>query len=281
VAGLLPDTLDFKFWRFFYRHDIEIAPDPLRPDAQMIADAVAAAIHRAYETGRPVNVKLDTIRMGADLWQQYEVKFDVPGQGVRVNYGPIVDTGGNPVRRGSDGKETNATAPLVCGIQLDYEATTIVQGFEGPLFRMEPTADKRVKPQIIPWHRQWSHSVVTAVLFALACSAMGHIMAGVIALVGGARMCWSISSDSWAATGSFHSGKSARLDSAGCIRTRRCRISWGSGCRACSSSESVSRRSRVDLPFQPFETAVYGALIPVGMLALLRRIPGRRAAQAE
>jgi len=31
IFGLLPDTLDFKFYRFFIKHDIEVAPDPLKP----------------------------------------------------------------------------------------------------------------------------------------------------------------------------------------------------------------------------------------------------------
>ena len=35
AAGLIADTLDFKFFRFVYRHDLEVIPDPLRPDPQM------------------------------------------------------------------------------------------------------------------------------------------------------------------------------------------------------------------------------------------------------
>jgi hypothetical protein len=30
--GLLPDTIDFKFYRFFYRHDVYIEPDPANRD---------------------------------------------------------------------------------------------------------------------------------------------------------------------------------------------------------------------------------------------------------
>ena len=97
VFGLLPDTLDFKFYRFFYGRDIEVIPDPLRPDPKMIADAVAGAVLGACETGKPVRLKLNTIRLGADLWQSYSVKFDIPSKRVVVAYGPVVDTGGNPV----------------------------------------------------------------------------------------------------------------------------------------------------------------------------------------
>ena len=54
IFGILPDTIDFKFCRFFYRHDIEVTPDPNKPDPQVIADAVALAVNRAYETRKPV-----------------------------------------------------------------------------------------------------------------------------------------------------------------------------------------------------------------------------------
>ena len=35
IGGLLPDTADFKFARYFFRHDVEIIPDPVRPDPQL------------------------------------------------------------------------------------------------------------------------------------------------------------------------------------------------------------------------------------------------------
>ena len=41
----------------------------------MIAEAVAMAANRAFDTGRSVRIKLDTIRLGTDRWQQYEVKI--------------------------------------------------------------------------------------------------------------------------------------------------------------------------------------------------------------
>ena len=48
ICGLLPDTLDFKCSRFFYRCDMIVTPDPLRPDPGMIAAAVALAAERAF-----------------------------------------------------------------------------------------------------------------------------------------------------------------------------------------------------------------------------------------
>ena len=37
ACGILPDTIDFKFYRFFYEHDVYITPDPLNPDPQYVA----------------------------------------------------------------------------------------------------------------------------------------------------------------------------------------------------------------------------------------------------
>jgi len=68
IAGILPDTLDFKFARYFERYDLEIDPGP-QPDARDIAERVVGAMRQAYETGRPQNVALHTIRLGADLWR--------------------------------------------------------------------------------------------------------------------------------------------------------------------------------------------------------------------
>ena len=63
---------------------------------------------------------------------------------------------------------------------LDYQATTPVDIFDGPTFRMAPTGDGRVQLQFIPWHREWSHSLVIALLCALAgWVAMGPL-AGIV-----------------------------------------------------------------------------------------------------
>ena len=180
VFGLLPDTLDFKFYRFFIKHDMEVAPDPLDPDPQLIADAVAMAANRASNTGKPVRIKLDTIRLGADRWRQYEVKFDVAGRRVAVCYGPIVDTGRNPIPGTLPEKCRTAFAPIESGIRLDYEATTEVDIFDGPLFEMEPGRDGRIVPRFIPWHRQWSHSLALAFLFGLASALIWNWLAGAI-----------------------------------------------------------------------------------------------------
>lgn len=180
VFGILPDTLDFKFYRYFVKHDIEVAPDPLKPDPQMIADAVALAANRAFDTRRSVRIKLNTIRLGTDRWQRYEVTFDVPGRRVAVSYGPEVDTGRNPIAGTEPGKRKTALAPLLCGIKLEYEATTTIDIFDGPMFEMEPEKDGRVVPRFIPWHRQWSHGLAAALGFGLLGTVLWDPLAGAI-----------------------------------------------------------------------------------------------------
>lgn len=178
VAGLLPDTLDFKFYRYFYRHDMEVIPDPLNFNPQMIADAVALAITRAWIDRKPVVIKLDTIRLGADRWQQYAVVFDTAQKKVVVTQGPVVSTSRTPLE---GTPHRTASASVVCGIRPDYETTTVIDIFDGPVFRMERTADERVMPEFIPWHRQWSHSITLSAVAGLTCGAAFGVPAGAIA----------------------------------------------------------------------------------------------------
>ena len=175
IFGLLPDTLDFKFYRFFYRHHAEVAPDPLDPDPQLIADAIAMAVEQAAESEKPFRIRLNTIRLGADRWQRYTIRFQIParmepgfphlGQ-VEVTIGPQVDTGGTIIEP-APAKPKIATAALPASIRLDYLATTHIDIFEGPIFQMAPQKDGTVVPEFIPWHRQWSHSILVGLMFAL------------------------------------------------------------------------------------------------------------------
>jgi hypothetical protein len=55
--GLLLDTLDFKFARYFERH-VDIDPDPAHLDPQLIAAAVAAEIDRAAQTNCAIHLQL-------------------------------------------------------------------------------------------------------------------------------------------------------------------------------------------------------------------------------
>ena len=274
--GILPDTIDFKVRRFFARHDMEVIPDPEKPDPKMIAQAVAYAVNRAHLEGKPVNIKLDTVQLGADTWQQYSVRFDVAGQRVVVEYGPVVNTGqtpiGPPARRAPRGE-----APLVCPMALEYEATNTIDIFDGPLFRMTPLPDGRVTPVFIPWHREWSHSLAAAALCAAAGGALFGWLAGVVIL---AAFCAHILADQLGFMGSnllfpfrhvratglgmMHSGEG--LPNLVTVWLSCLLIFWN--LYRVAPPESVAQ---LNLP----QLLLYAGVIPIGICVLIARTLGR------
>jgi membrane-bound metal-dependent hydrolase YbcI (DUF457 family) len=165
IAGILPDTLDFKFARYFEHYDLEIAPGP-QPDARDIAECVVGAMRRAYETGRPQNVALHTIRLGADLWRQYVIRFDPAQNEVAVRVGPIVNTGQVPLPgsepEGAEEARVKVGAPMV----HTYDAENKIDIFSGPSFRFERQGDK-LHVHFLDWHRRWSHSLTLAAVLGV------------------------------------------------------------------------------------------------------------------
>lgn len=181
--GLLPDTLDFKFYRFFYRHDMYIEPDPNNLDPQQIADQISHAIKQAADTNKTIRIKLSTIRLGVDYWQQYSVKFDTEAQQVVVSLGPVVNTGQVPVP--SEPKETvEGTARLPAAIIQTYDATTKVDIFDGPTMSFEPDKSGSVILHFLPWHRNWSHSILVGLFFGLIGTAIWSWQAGAVIATG-------------------------------------------------------------------------------------------------
>lgn len=174
VAGILPDTLDFKFARYFERYDLEIDPGP-NPNPHQIADALVGAMRRAYETGLSQNVMLHTIRLGADLWRQYVVRFDPRRNQVAVRIGPVVNTGQVPFPGSEPEGVEEVQVPLDFPLVETYDEEYRVDIFSGPSFRFERVGD-RLRVHFLDWHRRWSHSLTLAVL-------LGMIVAGVGALV--------------------------------------------------------------------------------------------------
>ena len=181
--GLLPDTVDFKFYRFFFRHDIYVDPDPLKHDPQPIADALAEAVNRAHRERRPVRIKLNTMKLGADLWQQYVVRFDPAKGEVLVKFGPVVNTGQVPVP-GSAPEGAVGHAKLECPVVQTYDATTRVDIFDGPTFTMQPDEQGRVILHFLPWHRNWSHSFLVGAVLALGGWAIWSWQAAVVIFLG-------------------------------------------------------------------------------------------------
>ncbi len=181
IAGLLADTIDFKFYRFLYRHDMEVVPDPMAVEPQLIADAIALSVAKAFDQQKPIRIKLNTVRCGADLWRRYTLLFDHAAQEIVVTLGPMVDTGGNPTGKPLPDTGKTAHAPLPCRIVLDYQAATNVDIFDGPLFQMVPTSNDAVIPEFIPWHRQWSHSATLALLTGVGAWLIWGMWAGIVA----------------------------------------------------------------------------------------------------
>ena len=128
----------------------------------MNAQGLHAAIERTLLQQRPTCVKLQTMRVGHDLWQRYSLLMDSAAGTLTVKIGPRVGTGGEP-----EGPQPpllagrQATIALPCALQLDYLATTEVDILDGPSFGFTPQGDG-VAVGFLPWHRAWSHSLVVA-----------------------------------------------------------------------------------------------------------------------
>lgn len=168
VFGILPDTIDFKFYRFFYPHDVYIEPDSRNFDPQDIADTLARTLEKTVAEKRTCRVKLCTVRMGADYWQQYTVKFDSQTQEVLVEKGPVVNTGQVPVPGSSPAEKKIGRAKVAVPMVQTYDSVTHVDIFDGPTFSFQPDPKGRVELHFLPWHRNWSHSfTVGAVLAAI------------------------------------------------------------------------------------------------------------------
>ena len=176
VAGLLPDTLDFKVIRFFWHHDIEIIPDPLvslesspseiRKQTQSIANGIAEAINIAHFEKRTVSVKLNTIQTGAGKWQAYQVKFDASAKNIVVRY--IHDAEHEEeATKNSISSRTEGRAQVACELKVDYKSTITVDFLDGPTLYIAPLTDGRVSVGFIPWHRLYSHNLFSALLFSI------------------------------------------------------------------------------------------------------------------
>jgi membrane-bound metal-dependent hydrolase YbcI (DUF457 family) len=201
IAGLLPDTLDFKFARYFVPLDDEIDPAAIlaedgQPDPQAIALRIAAAMNRAYEESKPVRVQLHTVRLGADLWRQWRVTFDLERSEVKASIGPAVTTAQVPLANSEIPGLKPGRAPVVAPIQPTYDAETTIDIFSGPSLTFD-RGPEGIKVTFVPWHRAWSHSLLVALLLgavgylispalgvALALAVLAHIAADQLGFMG-------------------------------------------------------------------------------------------------
>lgn len=166
AAGILPDTIDFKFYRYFYHHDVYIEPRPEQLDPQPLADAVASAVSQAAATGRPVCIKLSTLQLSADNWRQYQVKIDQSAGEVRAQFGPVVSTGQAPQPGTLPVPRPVATATFSARILPGCESVYTVDIFDGPSLMFTRNRAGQVEIDFLPWHRTGSHSFCTGILLA-------------------------------------------------------------------------------------------------------------------
>lgn len=182
IGGILPDALDFRFARLVEEPDVLIDPHPDTFDPQAIANEIAATIDRAATTKRRQLLKLNTMRLGPDWWQQYAVQFDRAQGMVVVKLGPVVNTSQVPLpESGRDlpAGQARVNAPI---LPTYMEANTI-DIFGGPSFLFEWRSD-RVEIDFIPWHRQYSHSLLMALAFGALCALLFGPLAGIIGGLG-------------------------------------------------------------------------------------------------
>ena len=180
VCALLPDTLDFKFSRFLERPDDAIDPGP-QPDAQAIANRIAAAADAAFQTSRPRTVQLHTVKLGADAWQQYIVRFDTSRGEIAVRIGPVVTTSQTPM--GTNPVYAEARAKTSAPMNYTYDAEVKIDIFSGPSFRFERKGDG-ISVTFLPWHRAWSHSLPVAIGLGVIAGLLWGWLAGVVAALG-------------------------------------------------------------------------------------------------
>ncbi|MDD5092175.1 MAG: metal-dependent hydrolase [Candidatus Wallbacteria bacterium] len=165
IFGILPDTLDFKVARFFSNEDYIVTPSPQNTNLQEIADTIALAIDRSFEEKKKLQVKLNTIKLGADLWRQYSVRFE--DSEVVVKLGPVVNTSQVPLGAFDHDTAPTASAGIKCRVLHTYDSDTRVDIFSGPTFAFRRINDEMVEAEFLPWHRSWSHSLVLGAIFGL------------------------------------------------------------------------------------------------------------------
>jgi membrane-bound metal-dependent hydrolase YbcI (DUF457 family) len=221
LTGLLPDTLDFKFVRYFERRDDEIDPAQItdeagRPDAQAMAERIAAAMDRAYDTGRQIKVQLQTLKLGADLWRRYSLTFDLAHNEVLIRIGPAVTTGQTPLPGSELPGLKTGRAPVRAPIHYTYDAETTIDIFSGPSLAFERVGEA-IEVTFLPWHRAWSHSLALALLLGAA----GALVAPVYGLVMALAALAHVLEDQLGAMGSnlFYPFSRKRIMGLGLIRS--------------------------------------------------------------
>ncbi|MDN5280522.1 MAG: hypothetical protein PWR01_4487, partial [Clostridiales bacterium] len=168
IFGILPDTLDFKFAKYFHKSDFEVRPDPEDLDARKIAETVAKAVEKAATEGRGT-VQLHTMQLGSNLWRSYSLWFDSKTSEVVVEIGPLVDTGQIPFEGTElkDPEKASARVKVDCEFIQQFDKKSNIAIMTGPCFEFVKRDTGKIEIVFLPWHRTWSHSFTLGILTAL------------------------------------------------------------------------------------------------------------------
>jgi len=179
IFGILPDTLDFKFARYFFKPEFEVRPDPNNLDAKKIAEGVAEAVKKAAEDGKST-LQLHTMQLGANRWRSYSLSFEKETNEIVVEIGPEIDTGQLPFlgTEVKDPQKAVARVKVDCEFQQDFDKKSTIGIMTGPAFEFAKTEDGKVEIIFLPWHRTWSHSFTLGILTAFIAGIIAYFTVG-------------------------------------------------------------------------------------------------------
>lgn len=175
MYGIMPDTLDFKFGRFFETADVDVYPDSQAPDAQAMANMLGEAMDRAIIENREVRIQFHTVQLSADHWRQYQIAFDAERQEVAVVVGPVVTTSQIPFAGTEPEHRIGIYALRHARLRQGGARNTTVDIMSGPMYGFRPGVDHLIV-DFLPWHRTWSHSYVVGAALALPLWPLAIVM---------------------------------------------------------------------------------------------------------
>ncbi len=176
VGGILPDTIDFKFARYWERYDVEIDPGA-EPDAEAIADILVAAMRGAYESGKDCNLTAHTVRMGADLWREYAIRFIPDSDEIAVRIGPLVNTGQVPFAGSEPEGAQEVRRKVGVPVRNTYSEEYKINIFSGPSFRFVREGEE-LRVHFLDWHHRWTHSLFLALGVGLVMGLLVGLLTG-------------------------------------------------------------------------------------------------------
>lgn len=170
--GIMPDTFDFKFGRFFNQHDYTLQFDPWDPDPADMARQIGEVIDETYESGRYLQMQFDPMRLASHHWRQYVILFNGEKNEINVVINEIVNTSQLPFEGTAPADEKRYGSYKLKKAKLleTHGKPASIDIMSGPTYgflNKEVNGEKRVAVEFLPWHRTWSHSLVLGFLLSL------------------------------------------------------------------------------------------------------------------